>query len=330
MNLLGRLFRRKKDSHTLYTEALECLLQGETDDAFWKLRELVREDTENVRAYLKLGDIFRERSQTDQAVKIHQSLTFRRNLSVALKVDIYSSLAKDYAAAGRSDRAEENGNRVLKLDRKNRWALEFLIDICEKQKRWEGASKYLRRFEKATKEQDPRRHAHYQLMQGRGREEDGILKEAKAFYQKAANLDDTFADPHLYLGNLAEREGDKSAAVEDWKRFAEKSAGAGKQVYGRLEKALFELGRFGEMEEFYRDLSEHDSSNMDAFSGLINVLAAKGEFDRAIALVDDIVSRNGQSVRIRLARLKLELRKRREEDLSNQVDEIVSLMHGGR
>ncbi len=55
MDLLGRLFRRKKDSQFLYTEALECLLQGETNDAFTKLRELVREDTENVQAYLKLG-----------------------------------------------------------------------------------------------------------------------------------------------------------------------------------------------------------------------------------------------------------------------------------
>ena len=48
MDLLGRLFRRKKDSRFLYTEALECLLQGETNDAFTKLRELVQEDTETV------------------------------------------------------------------------------------------------------------------------------------------------------------------------------------------------------------------------------------------------------------------------------------------
>ncbi len=73
-----RFFRRKKDSHTLYTEALEALLQGDSDSAFEKLRELIREDTENVRAYLKLGDIFRQRGQAEQAIKIHRSLTFRR------------------------------------------------------------------------------------------------------------------------------------------------------------------------------------------------------------------------------------------------------------
>ena len=330
MDLLGRLFRRKKDSQFLYTEALECLLQGETNDAFTKLRELVRQDTENVQAYLKLGDIFRERSQTDQAIKIHQSLTFRKRLSSAVKREIYASLARDYSASGRYDRSEEHANRVLKLDKKNRWALEFLIDISEKQKKWEKASKYLRRLEKVTREERPKRHAFYILMQGRDREEDGLFQEAKGFYNKAISADDSFADAYLYLGNLAEDEGNLDEAVAQWTTFAEKSAGGGRQIYGRLEKALFALGRFGETEEFYRELSEKDSSNMDAFSGLINVLSAKGEFDEAIAIVDDLTNRNGQSVRIRLARLKLELRKRQEDELSNEVDEIVSLMHGGR
>ena len=69
MNL--SFFRRKKDSHTLYTEALEALLDGDSDSAFEKLRELIREDTENIRAYLKLGDIFRERGQVEQLSLIH-------------------------------------------------------------------------------------------------------------------------------------------------------------------------------------------------------------------------------------------------------------------
>ena len=70
-------------------------------------------------------------------------------------------------------------------------------------------------------------------------------------------------------------------------------------------------------------------SELNQFSGSI-LVAAKGEFDEAIAIVDDLTNRNGQSVRIRLARLKLELRKRQEDELSNEVDKIVSLMHGGR
>ena len=325
-----RFFRRKKDSQILYTEALEALLQGDSDNAFEKLRELIREDTENIRAYLKLGDIFRERGQVEQAIKIHRSLTFRRKMSTAMKVEIYASLALDYRELGRFDRAEESADRILKFERKNRWALDFLIEICEQHQRWEAASKNLHRLEKASRQNDHRRRAYYTLMQGRARDEDGLQKEAKDFYQKAISQDDSYADPHLYMGNLEEEEGNIDGAVTHWKAFAERSSGAGKQVYGRLEKALFELGRFGEIEEFYRTLREQDGKNLDALAGLVNVLAAKGEYDHAIAMVDDIIGRNGQSVRIRLARLKLELRKRKEEELSGQVDEIVSILGGGR
>ena len=167
-------------------------------------------------------------------------------------------------------------------------------------------------------------------MQGRARDEDGLQNEARGFYQKAISEDGSYADPHLYMGNLEEREGNLDTAVTHWKAFTERSSGAGKQVYSRLEKALFELGRFGEIEEFYQTLRERDGKNMDALAGLVNVLAAKGEYDHAIAMVDDIIGRNGQSVRIRLARLKLELRKRKEEELLRQVDELVLLLGSGR
>ncbi len=291
---------------------------------------MIREDTENVRAYLKLGDIFRERGQVEQAIKIHRSLTFRRKISTAIKMDIYISLALDYRELGRFDRAEESANRILKFDRKNRWALDFLIDISEQNQRWEAASKNLRRLEKASRKTDQRRRAYYNLMQGRTRDEDGLQKEARGFYQKAISEDDSYADPHLYMGNLEEAKGNLDGAVTHWKAFAERSSGAGKQVYGRLEKALFTLGRFSEIEQFYRALRDKDSNNSDALAGLVNVLAAKGEYDNAIAMVDDVLGRNGHSVRIRLARLKLELRKRKEEELSGQVDEIVSILGGRR
>ena len=118
-----------------------------------------------------------------------------------------------------------------------------------------------------------------------------MFQEAKGFYNKAISTDESFADAYLYLGNLAEDEGNFDEAVTQWTTFAEKSAGGGRQIYGRLEKALFELGRFGETEEFYRELSEKDSSNMDAFSGLINV--KNSAFDLSVLRSITGVGRNG-------------------------------------
>ena len=74
MNLLNRFFPKKKDSNKLYTEALEALLEGDIENAVFKLKDLVQYDTNNIRAYLRLGDIFRENLKVEQALKIHQSL----------------------------------------------------------------------------------------------------------------------------------------------------------------------------------------------------------------------------------------------------------------
>ena len=43
-------------------------------------------------------------------------------------------------------------------------------------------------------------------------------------------------------------------------------------------------------------------------------------------MLDENISRDQESVILRLAKLKLELRKKKEDELSAQIDEIVSLM----
>lgn len=325
---MNRLFRRKKDGQVLYAEALECLLSGDSNGAYRKLRDLVEIDTEHVKAYIKLGDILRQENNPDQAVKIHQSLTFRRGLTGDQRIEIHTSLAKDYFALGNFVRAEENANRVSNLDRKSQWAIEYLIQICEKQERWRDAPEYLKRLEKITGKSESRRRAFYRMMEGRSREKENLYDEARGEYLKAAKIDRGYADPYLYLGNLDEREGNLEAAVENWRKFAELSPSSGKQIFGRLEKALFELGRFGEVEDFYRGVVEKDSGNMDALSGLANVLQAKGELDQALVLIEEVLSRDDKAILPRLARLKLTLRKIDREELSAEVDEIVRLLQG--
>ena len=327
LNFISRLFPRKINGQVLYTEALECLLTGDMDEALWKLRELVKIDTNHISAYIILGDILRGKKKPDQAVKIHQSLTFRRGLTADKRIEIYTSLAKDYYALGDFSRAEENANRVFQLDKKNRWAAEYLIQICEEQERWADASEYLKKLEKVSEKSATRRHAFYRMMEGRAKEKESLHDDARADYIKATKLDATYADPYLYLGNLDEQGGNLGKAVENWEKFAEVSPGSGRQVFARLEKALFELGRFGQMEDFYRKLMKKDSENMDVISGLVNVLQAKGEFDQALTLIDEVISKNNKSIQARLAHLKLSLRKIDQDQLSSEVDEIVQLIH---
>jgi len=317
---------RQKDAQHLYIDALEQLIRGKRESAFIKLRELIKTNTDHVNAYIYLGNILREMAKPEKAVTIHQSLTARSKLISEQKLDIFTSLAKDYFALKQYQRAEENAGRVLHIDKKNQWAVQFLVKIAEKTKRWTKASDQLKRLEKLTGNMEPIRHSNYIIMEGWENEKGGKNQEAINFYLKAIKIAPDFPDAYLYLANLYEREGKLDKAVENWMKYAERTKVTDSQVFTKLEKTLFELGRFGEIEDFYSQLIKMKEDNVDAISGYVNVLLAKGEINRARNLINEALTKNNQSVKAYLTRLKLSLREIKQDQLSKEVDKILTLI----
>ncbi len=326
MRFLSQIFGKRKDSTTLYIEALEHLVDGKTDLAITKLREVIQLDSSNVNAYVLLADILRKRNIIDQAIKIHRSLTIRQRLTKEQKILIQTSLAKDYLVLGKTRLARESTKKILEYDRHNNWAADFLVRLAEEENDWKKADDLLSSIEKSSGNMDARRHARYRMMIGRSKESEGDLEGAKEDYKQAITFDQTYADSYLYLGNLHEKSGDLEPALEHWRKFAELAPSAAKQVFERFERALFQLGRYGDVEEFYRHIMEKTPNDMDALIGLVDVLQAKGEHERALGIVDDALVRNRRSIRARLARLKISLRRVHQDQLSAEVDKIVELI----
>ncbi len=326
MRFLSNIFGKRKDSTTLYIEALEHLVDGKTDLAITKLREVIQLDSSNVNAYVLLADILRKRNIIDQAIKIHRSLTIRQRLTKEQKILIQTSLAKDYLDLGKTRLARESTKKILEYDRHNNWAADFLVRLAEEENDWKNADDLLSSIEKSSGNMDARRHARYRMMIGRSKESEGDLKGAKEDYKQAITFDQTYADPYLYLGNLHEKSGDLEPALEHWRKFAELAPSAAKQVFERFERALYQLGRYGDVEEFYRHIMVKNPNDMDALIGLVDVLQAKGEHERALGIVDDTLARNRRSIHARLARLKISLRRVHQDQLSEEVDKIVELI----
>jgi lipopolysaccharide biosynthesis regulator YciM len=326
LRFLTQIFGKRKDSTTLYIEALEHLVDGKTDLAITKLREVIQLDSSNVNAYVLLADILRKRNIIDQAIKIHRSLTIRQRLTKEQKILIQTSLAKDYLVLGKTRLARESTKKILEYDRHNNWAADFLVRLAEEENDWKKADDLLSSIEKSSGNMDARRHARYRMMIGRSKESEGDLEGAKEDYKQAITFDQTYADSYLYLGNLHEKSGDLEPALEHWRKFAELAPSAAKQVFERFERALYQLGRYGDVEEFFRHIMVKNPNDMDALIGLVDVLQAKGEHERALGIVDDALARNRRSIRARLARLKISLRRVHQDQLSAEVDKIVELI----
>ena len=123
-------FRKKKIPriNSLYTDALNAMVNGDLSNAIALLKQVVKQDSNHVRAYLQLGNILRKENP-EQALKIHQSLTVRPNLSRDIQVDIHIALAEDYGFISNYKKAIEEAKLVLSIEKRNLWALNFLIKI---------------------------------------------------------------------------------------------------------------------------------------------------------------------------------------------------------
>ena len=128
------------NSNKLYTEALNMLVRGDSQNAIRLLRDVVKQDTNHLDAYLQLGDILREEGNSQNAIKIHQSLTVRPGLDDKLQIQIHQSLAKDYLSLNEISLAKKEAEMILNIDKKEFWAIEFLLDLAEKSHDWSQAA----------------------------------------------------------------------------------------------------------------------------------------------------------------------------------------------
>ena len=316
---------KKFRTDSIYTDALNAMVKGEKGNAVRLLRAVVKQDSSHVDAYLQLGNIIREENPI-QAVKIHQSLTVRPGLPDQFNVELHKALAQDYSHAGKHTQAKREAEQLLRVDRQNLWALEFLLNISEKERDWTKVGKLVKTIQKIRNIHDSKQLGTYQVYEGMDLLENGDRKGAQSAFKKAIKIAPNFGLPYLRLGDVYAEERDLVKAIENWEQFALLSSGESYRVYNKIESALFDLGRFSEVENFYQRIIEKDPGNLEALTKLANVLEEKGEVQNALNMIDGALAQNNESIHGRLMKLKLSLHQVTPSELGNQIDEMIDIL----
>jgi len=165
--------KQQAKTESIYTDALNAMVRGDKRTALKHLRDVVKQDTNHVDAYLQMGDILREEGNALAAIKIHQSLTVRPNLKNDVKIHIHRSLALDYNQISQLAKARREVELLLKLDKKNLWANEFLLALFEKQQDWDKATQISKIIQKVKQLQDPTQIARFLVLKGMDKHEKG-------------------------------------------------------------------------------------------------------------------------------------------------------------
>ena len=319
--------KKKRRTESIYTNALNAMVRGDTRTALSHLRDVVKQDSDHINAYLQMGNILRQDNNGQAAIKIHQSLMVRPNLDNQIRLDIHKALALDFEQIENLSRAQQEAELVLKIDKKNQWANEFLLTIFEKQKNWDKATQISKTIQRLKKEKDPNQISKYLVFQGMDKLEKGSEIEAINLFEKAVKTSPKFALSYLKLGDYYAEKRDLTKAIENWENFALYDPDDGHGIYTKIESALFDLGRFSEVEKFYRRILNNNPINLAALTRLANVLQEKGQHKDALNLVDETLAKNESSIHAHLMKLKLSLNISKPHELSHYIDNIMQLLN---
>ncbi|MBL8438146.1 MAG: lipopolysaccharide assembly protein LapB [Zoogloeaceae bacterium] len=127
-----------QESRTLprsYLSGLNFLLNEQPDKAIDAFIEAVKIDPHTVELHFALGSLFRRRGETDRAIRMHQNLVERDDLSEDQRLQALEELGQDFLKAGLLDRAESVFDR-LRGTRLNDKALQYLLEIYQQEKDW--------------------------------------------------------------------------------------------------------------------------------------------------------------------------------------------------
>jgi lipopolysaccharide biosynthesis regulator YciM len=318
----SKVYRKPKADKSSYLTALEYLADGNEKWAIQKFKETVKEDTENIQAYLRLGDLLRKRGFANNALKIHKDLTFRANLSSEIKAKIQYSLLLDYEATGNYSAAIELANSIIGDEKTfQNEAASRLLNYQEREQKWQEA--YLT-IKKCFKELTPlltKKSALYLVFEGLKIQEKGEGREARVKFKEAMKIDPDCAAAYYYLGKSYYLENRLEDAIREWENLCRSLPQKAYLTFKDLERSWFEMGKFTEAEKLYKSILGKDSKNIYATVALAEIYNKKEDYDRALDILDRLSDESQQDPQIVGYKIKVLSHKNQYKQAAHQAME---------
>jgi lipopolysaccharide biosynthesis regulator YciM len=189
-----------------YFRGLNFLLNEQQDQAIDAFIEAVQNDPDTSELHFALGNLFRRRGEYERAVRVHQHLLSRADLSRADRERAQHALALDYLKAGLLDRAEEALRRLEGTPFEEQARLALLA-IYERSRDWQQAAAITERLAASGQGDFTTRRAHYLCEQAITRSTAGDLDGALALLEQAVLTAPTAPRPRIERALFERRRG---------------------------------------------------------------------------------------------------------------------------
>ncbi|WP_225781629.1 lipopolysaccharide assembly protein LapB [Xenophilus sp. Marseille-Q4582] len=217
---LRQLRLENRQAPKAYFRGLNYLLNEQQDQAIDAFIEAVQNDPDTQELHFALGNLFRRRGEYQRAVRVHEHLLSRGDLSRADRERAQHALAQDFLSAGLLDRAEAALQKLegTKFENEARLAL---LAIYERSREWAQAEAVAQKLDAAGQASYATRRAHHLCEQALEHSSQGAAEQALALLKQACELAPEAPRPAIDLAALQLRAGDSAAAYETLRRLSE-------------------------------------------------------------------------------------------------------------
>jgi lipopolysaccharide biosynthesis regulator YciM len=217
--------REQKSSPKAYYKGLNLLLNEQQDKAIDAFIEAVQGDPDTTELHFALGNLFRRRGEVERAVRVHQHLMQRADLSAKERERAHHALAQDYLKAGLFDRAEASYRSLegTPFDTEARLAL---LQLHERSRDWRAAADDASRLEAAGSGSFASRIAHHWCELAMEADDRGDDAEAEAALDQAREIAPGSPRPWVQAGQRLARSGRHAEALRTWNELRQRHPGA--------------------------------------------------------------------------------------------------------
>jgi lipopolysaccharide biosynthesis regulator YciM len=273
-----------------YFQGLNFLLNEQQDKAIDAFIEVVKVDPQTVELHFALGSLFRRRGEVDRALRMHLNLVERADLDKDKRQQALFELAQDYLKAGILDRAE-----ALFQDFQDtpyaKPALDFLLELYQKEKDWLKAIDVTQRLTSVSGESHGKEAAFFYCELAAAEIARQHTEAARTYLEQALEAHPQAVRATIMLGDMENAMQNYAHAIEIWKRVEQQNSQYLPLVAERLLAAYQQNGRTDTAIVVLQDyLNKYPS--LDLMNVLFSVILQRDGAEAAYMLVRDELQRN--------------------------------------
>ncbi|MEP0177732.1 MAG: lipopolysaccharide assembly protein LapB [Paraglaciecola sp.] len=263
-----------------YYKGLNFLLSDEPDKAVDTLIKMIDLDSDTVETHIAMGKFFRHRGELDRAIRVHQNLVTKEEISPSQRESALYELGRDYILAGFLERAENAFLQLLNSERHFINAQTQLFNIYQTTKEWQRAIELAEKMIGAGGDSNElyTRVAHFYCEQANIDWKDTQIESALDSLHKASAADENAVRPWLMLGEIAMEENQYEKALDYLSEVPVRDINWLSEAVPLIEECAEKLN---DDQKLNQVLDEYWQQCATAYLAKVKLMAKDGDVDKA-------------------------------------------------